>query len=191
MKPGHYKHPFDGVSYFEEVRKGMKLLADDARTLFLGQSVRYESNAMFRTLEWEGGKPIVPMDRRIELPVIEDFQMGLCIGMALQGYIPVSIFPRWDFLLLATNQLVNHLDKIPLTSYYTPKVIIRTSVGASFPFSSGAQQSGDYAAAFRLMLKTVEVIELNSRFDVLKGYKHALAMNGSCLVIERMDLYND
>ncbi len=190
MKPGHYKHPFNGVSYFEEVRKGMALLAADTRALFLGQSVKYESNAMFRTLEWEGGEPIVPMDRRIELPVIEDFQMGLCIGMALQGYIPVSIFPRWDFLLLATNQLVNHLDKIPLTSDFTPKVIIRTSVGASFPFSSGAQQSGDYTAAFRLMLKTVEVIELNSMYDVVKGYRHALECERSCLVVERQDLYN-
>ena len=187
MKPGHYKHPFDGVSYFEEVRKAMAMLAENKNTLFIGQSVAYESNAMFRTLEWEGGEPIVPMDRRIELPVIEDFQMGVSIGMALEGFIPVSIFPRWDFLLLAANQLVNHLDKI---TDFDPNVIIRTSVGASFPFSSGAQQSGDYSAAFRLMLKSVEVIELNSMYDVVKGYRHALECDHSCLVVERQDLYN-
>lgn len=190
MKPGHFIHPFDGGSYFDEVRRGMAHLAADSRTIFLGQSIRYESSAIFRTLETEDGTPIVPMDRRIELPVIEDFQMGLSIGMALRGYVPVSIFPRWDFLLLATNQLVNHLDKIPLMGDWKPKVIIRTTVGASHPFSSGIQQSGDYSAAFRLMLKTVEVIELNSRFDVLKGYQRALAMEGSCVLIERQDLFN-
>lgn len=188
MRPGHFVHPFNGGSYFDEVRRGMAHLAADEHTVFLGQSVVYESNAMFRTLEDESGEPIVPMDRRIELPVIEDFQLGLCIGMALEGYIPVSIFPRWDFLLLAANQLVNHLDK--LAELWNAKVIIRTSVGASHPFSSGPQQSGDYSAAFRLMLKRVEVIELNSRFDVLNGYRRALAMPGSCIVVERQDLYN-
>ena len=30
----------------------------------------------------------------------------------MSGKIPVSIFPRWNFLLLAINQLVNHLDKL-------------------------------------------------------------------------------
>ena len=191
MKPGHFVHPFDGGSYFDEIRRGHELLVSDKRTVFVGQSVKYESNALFRTMEKQGGELIVPMDRRIELPVIEDFQMGYCIGLALQGYVPVSIFPRWDFLLLAANQLVNHLDKIPLISGYRPKVIIRTTVGASHPFSSGIQQSQDHTAAFRLMLKTVQIIELNSRFDVLKGYRKALEMEGSCLIVERQDLFND
>ena len=146
---------------------------------------------MFRTLCENDGTPIVPMELRIELPVIEDFQMGLCTGLALQGFLPVCIFPRWDFLLLAANQLVNHLDKIPLVSGYRPKVIIRTTVGASFPFSSGVQQSQDHTAAFRLMLDTVEIIELDSRFDVFKGYRHALAAKHSIIVVERQDLYNE
>ena len=191
MKPQHVIHKFDGGSYFDEIRRSMALLAADQRTLFLGQSIVYESSAMFRTLCENDGTPIVPMDRRIELPVIEDFQMGLCTGLALQGFLPVCIFPRLDFLLLAANQLVNHLDKIPLVSGYRPKVIIRTTVGASHPFSSGVQQSQDHTAAFRLMLKTVEVIELNSRFDVFKSYKRALEVPHSVLVVEKQDLYNE
>lgn len=188
MKPGHFVHAFYGGSYFDEVRRGMAHLARDPRTVFLGQSIRYESSAIFRTLEHDGGEPIVPMDRRIELPVVEDFQLGLCIGMALDGDVPVCIYPRWDFMLLATNQLVNHLDK--LAECWPAKVIIRTTVGASHPFSSGPQQSGDYSAAFRMMLKRVEVIELNSRFEVLAGYKRALAMSGSCILVEKQNLYN-
>lgn len=185
MKPQHVIHKFDGGSYFDEVRKSMAMLAQNCNTVFLGQSVVYESNAMFRTLCENDGTPIVPMDRRIELPVIEDFQMGVCIGMSLAGYLPVSIFPRWDFLLLAANQLVNHLDKMDC------KVIVRTSVGATHPFSSGIQQSGDYSAAFRLMLKNVEVIELKSRFEVYEGYKRALESERSSIVVEYQNLYND
>ncbi len=190
MKPGHYVHPFDGGSYFDELRRGMAHLASHPQTIFLGQSIVYESSAIFRTLETEDGTPIVPMDRRIEFPVIEDAQLGVSIGMALRGYIPVSIFPRIDFLLLAMNQLVLHLDKISLMGDWRPKVIVRTTVGASHPFSSGVQQSGDYSAALRLMLKTVEVIELNSRFEVYAGYKRALSMEGSCVLVERQNLYN-
>lgn len=190
MRPQHYVHPFEGGSYFDEIRRSMALLVANERTVFVGQSLIYESSAIFRTLEHQDGTPIAPIDRRVELPVIEDFQMGFCTGLSLAGFLPVCIFPRWDFLLLAANQLVNHLDKIPLMSDYQPKVIIRTTTGASHPFSSGIQQSQDHTAAFRLMLKTVDVIELNSRFDVFKGYQRALAAEHSSLIVERQDLYN-
>jgi pyruvate/2-oxoglutarate/acetoin dehydrogenase E1 component len=169
----------------------MANLVDDPRTLFIGQSVRYPGHALYKTLQHEDGTMIVPMTRRVELPVIEDFQMGYSIGLALTGRVPVSIFPRWDFLLLAANQLVNHLDKIPLTGGFRPKVIIRTTVGARYPLDSGHQHTQDHTAAFRLMLKTVDVIELNSKYDVAKGYERALKSGRSALVVERQDLFNE
>ena len=51
------------------------------------------------------------MIKKIELPVFEDVQMGLSTGLALQGFIPITCYPRFDFLILAMNQLVNHLTK--------------------------------------------------------------------------------
>ena len=54
----------------------------------------------------------ISLEKRIELPVFEETQMGMTLGMALNGSVPISIFPRWNFLILATNQIVNHLDKI-------------------------------------------------------------------------------
>lgn len=178
------------MNYFDAIREGQRLLASNPRTLFVGQSVRYEGHALYKTMQTEDGEPIVPFDRRIELPVIEDFQLGYCTGLALQGSVPVSIFPRFDFLLLATNQLVNHLDKIPLLGDFRPKVIIRTTVGARYPLDSGLQHTQDHAAAFRLMLKTVEVLEINSRFDVMPMYHRANEATGSVLLVERQDLYN-
>lgn len=184
------------MTYFDELREAMAMLAKIPQSLFVGQSVLYDSNAMFRTLQHEDRTPIVPLEKRIEVPVIEDFQLGMCTGLALAGFLPVSIFPRWDFLLLATNQLVNHLDKFRTASQgqFQPAVIIRTAVGSSHPFSSGIQQSGDYSAAFKMMLHRIEVIELNSKFDIMKGYDKAVQnfWNGTpSLVVERMDLYND
>ena len=170
-------------NYFEECCEAMAMLGNEG-ALFIGQSVRYPSNAMFKTLH------AVPMEQRIEVPVFEDVQMGMCIGYALGGYLPVCCYPRMDFLLLAANQLVNHMDKIPHTPHEA-KVIVRTSIGAKYPLHSGHQHTQDYIAAFRLMLRTVTVIELNCARDVMEGYKQAIAAPGSCLVVERQDLYGE
>ena len=84
----------------------MDFLGQFDDTVFLGQSVAVAGTAMRNTLL------NIDQNKLVELPVEEDFQMGLSIGMALSGMIPISIFPRWNFLLLATNQVVNHLDKL-------------------------------------------------------------------------------
>ena len=92
--------------YQIELSKAMELLASNDKTVFIGQSVAVAGTAMRTTLE------NINSTRLIEMPVDEDFQMGIANGLAIAGYIPVSVFPRWNFLLLATNQIVNHLDKI-------------------------------------------------------------------------------
>ena len=109
--------------YKDELIRSMKYLSKDKRTIFLGQSVKYSGNAIFNTLKDVDDK------KKIELPVFEDVQMGLSTGLALQGFIPITCYPRFDFLILAMNQLVNHLDKIRHMSFneFKPRVIIRTS----------------------------------------------------------------
>ena len=69
------------------------------------------------------------------MQVAEDMKMGISIGMALDGLIPISIYPRVDFLLCAINQLVNHLDLIEEMSNgeFIPGIIIRTQIGNTKP----------------------------------------------------------
>lgn len=170
-------------NYRDALTAAMAKLATDPRTLFIGQSVRFGGQAMFPTLAG------VPIDRRIEMPVAEDFQMGFCIGLALQGFLPVCIYPRWDFLLLAANQLVNHLDKLPFMGDFRPKVIIRTGVGPRRPLDAGPQHTQDHTAAFRLMLRTVEILEITTAADARPCYEQALRSDSSVLVVERLKLY--
>jgi pyruvate/2-oxoglutarate/acetoin dehydrogenase E1 component len=171
------------VTYLSEIQRAMGWLAEHPKTLFVGQAVRYPGQATHRTLEQ------VPMGKRIEMPVIEDFQMGFCTGLALEGYIPVCIFPRFDFLLLAANQLVNHLDKIPFISGFRPKVIIRTTVGASAPLNPGPQHRQDHSGAFRSMLQTVPVMQIGHARQAFTTYENALRYEGSVLVVELAELY--
>ena len=89
------------MKYADELTKAMDFLAKDPRTIFLGQAVEYPGTAMTSTLK------NIPKNKLYELPVAEEMQLGITNGLALNNYVPISIFPRWNFLLLATNQLIN------------------------------------------------------------------------------------
>jgi pyruvate/2-oxoglutarate/acetoin dehydrogenase E1 component len=165
----------------------MELLAQDSRTLFLGQAVKVAGTAMRETLKG------VDQGKLIELPVEEEFQLGLSIGLAFRGHIPISVFPRWNFLLLATNQIVNHLDKLAeLTGLSVPpKVIIRTGIGSTNPLHPGPQHTGDFTEAFRLMCKNIDIVRLDKKENIYDTYKHALMREDgvSSLIIEWSDKY--
>jgi pyruvate/2-oxoglutarate/acetoin dehydrogenase E1 component len=171
------------MTYADRVTQAMGMLSQHPKTLFVGQAVRFDGQLLHKTLR------DVPLEKRVEMPVIEDFQMGFCTGLALEGYIPISIYPRWDFLILAANQLVNHLDKIPVMSDFRPKVIIRTAVGDTTPLNPGPQHTQNHTAAFRRILKTVHIIEIESAEDVLHAYKRALSLPQSVIVVEKMESY--
>lgn len=174
------------MNYREEMTRAMTLLGQEPKTLFLGQSVCYKGTAMFGTLE------SVPMEKRIELPVFEDTQMGISIGLALEGYIPISLYPRMDFLICAMNQLVNHLDKIWSLSKgrFNPKVIIRTSVGATEPLDPGLQHIGDYHEELASMCQNVKVVYLDNAEKIYSAYEKALNANYSTILVELGRLYD-
>lgn len=177
------------MKYFDEFCRSMEMLARDERTLFVGQAVAYPGTAMTNTLR------NVTRAKLLELPVAEEMQMGISIGLALAGYVPISIFPRWNFLLLAANQVVNHLDKLPAMSSggYQPKVIVRTAIGAERPLHPQHQHVGDYTDAFRLMCKNIEVVRLDEPEQVFPAYQHALQRDDgrSTLIVEYGDYYNE
>lgn len=165
------------------------MLSKKKKTVFLGQSVMYSGNAIYNTLVK------VPKKKKIEMPVFEDVQMGLSLGMALNGYVPISCFPRFDFLILACNQLLNHLDKIQKMSknQFLPKVIIRTSIGSKKPLDGGPQHTQDYTTIFKKVLTEVEVIYLNDPNKIYSQFKYMInpKVKKSFLVIENGDFYND
>lgn len=177
------------MKYFDELCRAMEMLAEDPRVLFLGQAVACPGTAMSNTL-----KKVAPA-KLLELPVTEELQMGMSTGLALAGHIPVTIFPRWNFLLLAVNQVVSHLDKLPLMSNggYQPKVIIRTGIGSERPLHPQHQHVGDFTEAFRLMCNNIEVIRLEEPADVMPAYTKALRREDgkSTILVEYGDYYSE
>ncbi len=177
------------MKYFDEIKTSMEWLARDPRTVFIGQAVEVPGTAMSNTVK------DIPIARRIELPVAEELQMGMSIGLALQGQVPVSIYPRWNFLLLAANQLVNHLDKLGVMSNggYQPRVIIRTSIGSQRPLHPQFQHIGDFTESLRLMCTTVELVRLDEPRQIFPAYERALLRDDgrSTLLVEWGDYYGE
>lgn len=175
--------------YMEELTRSMDYLGKLDNTIFIGQSVEVAGTAMRNTLL------NIESNKLVEMPVDEDFQMGLAIGMSLTGLVPISIFPRWNFLLLATNQIVNHLDKLKeITNLTEPgKVIIRTGIGSIHPLHPGPQHTGDFTDAFKLMCPNINVVRLDSTNMIFDEYQKAYERNDgiSSLLIEWSDKYND
>jgi len=172
--------------YYEELKRSMEHLAKHPDVIFLGQAVSYEGTAMRKTLEG------ISAAKLLEVPVFEDTQQGMANGLALSGSIPVSIFPRWNFLLLATNQIVNHLDKIADMSSFRPRCIIRTAIGSQFPLHPQHQHVGDFTEGFQKMLKNIEVIRLDRTEDIFPAYDKALNReDGKCtILVEWGDAYD-
>lgn len=179
----------DILTYFDQITTAMTNLSEDKRVIFLGQCVGYPGNALNKNLEH------IDPQRRIEMPVAEDLQMGISIGLALNGFIPVTIYPRFDFLVCASNQLVNHLDKFAGMSNgrVSPKVIIRVCVGSTSPLHPGIQHCSDHSEAYSYLLKTVEVIVLDNSELIVPSYTKALERTDgkSTLLIEMADSYKN
>ena len=136
----------------------------------------------------------IPAEKTLEMPINESFQMQFTLGMALAGYIPISVYPRQNFLLLATADMVNMLDKVPAISdqKLVPRVIIRVASGPDAPIHPGHQHVGNFAEGFRKMFTWIDVVEVNEPEDIFPAYKHALERedNRSTLIIEHGNFYN-
>ena len=175
------------MKYKDELIRSMKWLGEKDNTLFLGQATAFSGHAISGTLTE------VPKDKLIELPVIEEVQMGLCAGLSLEGYVPISIYPRFNFMMLAINQLVNHIDKMKEMSrgMLVPKVIVRVAVGATKPIDGGAQHTQDFTESIKHMLTDTELIELHEPEDVFDAFVYSYNRNGSTVIVEWGDYYSE
>lgn len=175
------------MSYFSELQRSMKWLSEKNDTIFLGQGVVDGGVFMSATLDQ------VPAEKKIEFIVAEQLQMGVSVGYAMTGIVPISIFPRHNFVLLGLSELVNLLDKLPemTKGEFIPKVIIRTSAGKSKPIDAGCQHTSYFSEAFRSMLTTVNVVDLHEPEQIFEEYQKAYEGKYSTILTEFSSHYNE
>ena len=177
------------MKYFNELKKSMDYLGNKKNTIFIGQAVEVPGTAMSSTLK------DIKKRKLLELPVAEDMQMGMTLGLSIEKNIPISIFPRWNFLLYGMNQLINHIDKFKVMcgNQITPKIIIRTSIGSQRPLHPQYQHIGDFSAAIQKMCTTIEIIKLKEPKDIFPAYKKAYKRKDgvNTILVEYGDYYNE
>jgi len=114
-------------TYKQAIIDGMARLALDQHTVVYGYNCRYGSKA-YGTLVG------VPEHMIVEMPVAEALMTGVAIGAALAGKKPILFFERQDFILLALDQLLNHLALVRELSH-------GAIIGGTKPFNAGLQHS--------------------------------------------------
>ena len=173
------------MTYKSEIIKSMKYLGQKSNTIFLGQSVAVPGNLIYGSLEKVTNK------KKLELPVFEDTQMGMSIGLSLNGFIPVTCYPRFDFFILSLNQTINHLDKLHMISSkeYRPFVIIRVLVGSKKPIDAGLQHTQNYSRELKSMAKYLKIVELKNKNQIFKEYKKCFDKKLATIFVEYSSMY--
>ena len=173
------------TKYSKEIIKSMKFLESKKNSIFLGQSVIFPGNLLYKTLKNVSNK------KKVELPVFEEVQMGMSIGMALNGMFPITCYPRFDFLMCAMNQLINHADKINYITkgQFSPQMIIRVLVGAKNPLDGGEQHTQNYVKELKSIFKSIKVYDLNDEKIILSSYKEAFYNKKINLIVEYSEKY--
>jgi len=162
----------------------MTTLAKLDETIFIGQQIVYAGNPMSTTL----GE--VPKEKMIEVPVMEETQMGMTLGLAITGKTVISFYPRWDFLISAANQLINHVDKYELMTGKKINILIRVGKGADVPLDPGHQHKANYIEEFKTMCPNIEVHDLKTWQDVELSYNYVIKEGGIHILAEYPELYN-
>jgi len=172
------------TEYKIALTNAMTTLSKLDETIFIGQQIVYAGNPMSTTLD------AVPKEKMIEVPVMEETQMGMSLGLAMTGKTVISFYPRWDFLISAANQLINHVDKYELMTGKKVNILIRVGKGANVPLDPGHQHKANYIEQFKTMCPNIEVHDLKTWQDVELSYNYAIKEGGIHILAEYPELYN-
>lgn len=171
----------NNLSFKQSVQAAMKNVASK-NGIFIGYNVVH-GEAM-------GALNGIDNSQKIETPVAENLMAGLAIGMSFEGYRPVLYFERHDFMLVAADAIVNHINYIERISRgeYKCPVIIRSVVADSGPFYSGPTHSQDFTEGFWKMVSFPVFVPENAA-QVQEYYQRAISSSRPSMIVEKKSLY--
>lgn len=180
----------DMRAYRDLIAEAMTMLGRHERTCVIGYNVSRGGGFA------AGSFKDFPEDRIHEMPLAEASMTGAAIGMSLDGWVPILVFERMDFILLALDQIVNTMDKLAMLSegQHKPGVIVRVVVGnKETPLYTGPTHTQDHSVALRQMVE-IPVINLHWPSGIMAAYDKALgdALAGkSTILVEYKDQFSE
>jgi len=170
------------ISYKDAVLESMTNLGKDENFICIGYNVLY-GDAM-------GTLKNVDDDKKIETPVAENLMAGLAIGSSFEGFKPVLYIERHDFILVAMDALLNHLDKIERISHgeYKVPVLVRAVTADAGPFYSGPTHSQDFTKMLTTAFDCPVLCPKNGD-EVMNAFSKASDSGRPAIIIEKKSLY--
>jgi pyruvate dehydrogenase E1 component beta subunit len=154
-----------------------QLMESDPDVLLIGQGLYspwYVGSSMIE-LEKRFGT-----DRVIDSPVSENAVTGAAIGAAMAGMRPVVIHPRMDFMLLATDQILNQAAKF----HYMFGGAINVPVVFRGIVNRGGEQAAQHSQALQSLyahIPGLKVVMPSTAYDA-KGLLIASVYDGNPVV---------
>ena len=128
--------------------------------------------------------------RCFDTPLSEDAMTGIGIGMAINGFRPIHIHQRFDFLLLCMNQLINMAAKIKYLSNGKSNCpfIVRAIIGRSW--GQGAQHSQSFHS-FLSSIPGLTVLAPVTPHDMFNSMIWATEYDNPVIIVENRMLYKN
>ena len=126
-------------------------------------------------------------DRMINTPIAELGLFGVACGAAMMGMRPIADVQYGDFLLLATDQIVNNIAKFRYMSggQITMPLVMRAPIGATGRGSQHAQSLERYFIG----VPGLKVVAVSNAYDAKGILKSAVRDDNPVMIFEHKLLY--
>ena len=172
------------MKYREEIASALaEAMGRDPKVLILGEGVADAKGIFGTTAEAFRRFP----ERVVETPLSENMLTGACLGLALEGWKPVFVHARCDFVMLTMEHLVNSAAKWGSVHRGRPfTMVVRALVGR------GWGQGPNHSQAFHSMFAHVpglRVLYPVQPLRISEWVSEALSSEGPTIILEPRRLY--
>ena len=174
------------ISYCDALREATRLeMARDPSVFVYGIGVNNHARIFGTT---DGLAEEFGSERCFDTPISEDCMTGFGLGAAIKGLRPIHVHIRVDFLILATNQLINMISNYIYNTGGRVKVplVIRAVVGRGW--GQGSQHSKSLFSLFT-HIPGLKVIAPTTPFDAKGLLTAAIRDDNPVICLEHRWLY--
>jgi pyruvate dehydrogenase E1 component beta subunit len=174
------------ISYREALREAMRQeMARDPRVFVYGIGVPNHAKIFGTT---EGLVEEFGPERCFDTPISEECMTGFGLGAAIRGMRPIHVHIRVDFLILATNQLINMVSNYIYSTGGRMKVplVIRAVIGRGW--GQGSQHSKSLFSYFT-HVPGLKVIAPTTPYDAKGLLTAAIRDDNPVVCLEHRWLY--
>jgi pyruvate/2-oxoglutarate/acetoin dehydrogenase E1 component/TPP-dependent pyruvate/acetoin dehydrogenase alpha subunit len=176
------------ISYRQALYLSMEgALRDRSDAFITGQGVDDHKGIFGTTL---GLPERFGANRVFDVPIAEEGMTGFALGTSLAGFYPITTHIRADFLLLATNQIINLIAKYRYMfgGRFQAPMLIRAVIGRSW--GQGGQHSQSLQSLYA-HIPGLTVIMPSDSTSVLQSYEYAIRhYQGPVISFEHRLLYD-